>query len=76
MIHCAGDGHGESIDRLDWKKAEKTFQLNAITPMILTSALLCEIKQNQADIMNIGATIGFKAYHHFSVYGSSKWALR
>jgi uncharacterized protein len=76
MIQCAWDGYGEAIDTLDWQKSEHTFRLNAIAPIVLTSSLLGEIKENQADIINIWATIGFKPYHHFSVYGSSKWAMR
>ncbi len=76
IIQCAWDGHGESIDTLDWQKSEHTFRLNVIAPIVLTSNLLPEIKENQADIINIWATIGFKPYHHFSVYGSSKWAMR
>jgi len=42
----------------------------------MTSKLFEIIKHNQADIINIGATIGFKPYSFFSVYGASKWALR
>ena len=76
LIQCAWDGHGESIDTLDWQKSEHTFRLNAIAPIVLTSQLLPEIKRNEADIINIGATIGFKPYYHFSVYGASKWAMR
>ena len=76
LIQCAWDGHWESIDTLDWASTEHIFRLNSIAPIVLTSGLLSEIKQNQADIINIGATIGFKPYQHFSVYGSSKWAMR
>jgi len=76
MIQCAWDGHGESINTLDWQKTEHTFRLNVIAPIVLTSNLLSDIKDNQADIINIGATIGFKPYNYFSVYGSSKWAMR
>jgi uncharacterized protein len=76
LIQCAWDGHGESIDTLDWQKSEHIFRLNAIAPIVLTSKLLTNIRNNEADIINIGATIGFKPYHHFSVYGSSKWAMR
>lgn len=76
IIHCAWDGFWESIDNLQWSKTERTFQLNAIAPIVITSKLLDVIKSNNADVINIWATIWFKPYHHFSVYGSSKWALR
>ncbi len=76
MIHCAGDGFWEAIDALEWQKTQKTFQLNVIAPIVMTSKLFEIIKHNKADIINIWATIGFKPYSFFSVYGTSKWALR
>ena len=47
-----------------------------VAPAILTSNLLPLIKKNEADIIGIGATIGFKPYKYFSMYGASKWAFR
>ena len=76
LINCAGDGDGEDIRTLDWENTEHTFRLNTIAPMILTSRLLPLIQKNNADIVNIGATIGFKPYEYFSVYGASKWGFR
>lgn len=76
VIHCAGDGDGEDIEKLDWKNTERQFRLNMIAPAILTSNLLPFIKKNNADIIWIGATIGFKPYKYFSMYGASKWAFR
>jgi 3-oxoacyl-[acyl-carrier protein] reductase len=76
LIQCAGDGDGEEIDKLDWGKTQETFTLNAIAPIILTSKLLPLIKENKADVINVGATIALKAYQYFSVYGSSKGAFR
>lgn len=76
LIQCAGDGDGEEIDALDWRKTQQTFTLNAIAPIILTSKLLPLIKENKADVINVGATIAFKPYQYFSVYGSSKGAFR
>jgi len=76
IIHCAWDGFWESIDSLWWEKTENIFQLNTIAPIVITSKLLNAIKSNNADIINIGATIGFKPYECFSVYSSSKRALR
>ncbi len=76
LIQCAGDGDGEEIDKLNWRKVQQTFTLNAIAPIILTSKLLPLIKENKADIINVGATIALKPYQYFSVYGSSKGAFR
>ncbi len=72
LIQCAGDGDGEEIDTLEWNKTHETFTLNAIAPIVLTSKLLPLVKKNQADIINIGATIALKPYQYFSVYGASK----
>lgn len=44
--------------------------------MILISKLKDLILENGSDILNVGSTIGFKAYESQSAYGSSKWALR
>lgn len=76
LIHCAGDGDGEDIEKLDWKNTERQFHLNMIAPAILTSKLLPLIRKNNADIIWIGATIGFKPYTYFAMYGASKWAFR
>lgn len=76
LIQCAGDGDGEEIDKIDWEKTQQTFTLNAIAPIILTSKLLPLIKENKADVINVGATIALKPYQYFSVYGSSKWAFK
>lgn len=76
LIHCAGDGDGEDIEKLNWKNTERQFYLNMIAPAIFTSKLIPLIKDNNADIIGIGATIGFKPYKYFAMYGASKWAFR
>lgn len=76
LIHCAGDGDGEDIEKLDWENAERQFRLNMIAPAILTSKIIPLIRENNADIIGIGATIGFKPYKYFAIYGASKWAFR
>jgi short-subunit dehydrogenase len=76
LIHCAGDGDGESIENLNWENTERQFRLNMIAPAILTSHLFTIIKENNADVIGIGATIGFKPYKYFAMYGASKWAFR
>lgn len=76
LVHCAGDGDGEDINEIEWGNTERVFHLNMIVPAILTSRLLGVIKKNESDIAVIGASIGFKPYKHFAMYGASKWALR
>ena len=57
LIHCAGDGDGESVENLKWENTERQFRLNMIAPAILTSHLFTVIKENNADVIGIGATI-------------------
>lgn len=57
LIHCAGDGDAEDIEKLNWKNTKQTFDLNIIAPAILTSKLSVDIYNNSADIIGIGATI-------------------
>ena len=45
--------------------------------MFLTSKLLERLKRDEADIVNIGATIALKSgYEQQMVYSTTKWALR
>jgi NADP-dependent 3-hydroxy acid dehydrogenase YdfG len=47
-----------------------------MAPMMLVSGLKNSIISNEADILNIGSSIAFKAYENQTAYGSSKWGLR
>lgn len=76
LINCAGVINIKPLDSLDFKETEELFRINVIAPMILTSGLLNLIKKNEADIVNVGSTIGFKAYEKQCAYGASKWAMR
>lgn len=76
LVNCAGVISIRPTDDLDFKEIEDLFKVNVIAPMILTSGLLDTIKENEADIVNVGSSIGFKAYEQQCAYGSSKWALR
>jgi short-subunit dehydrogenase len=76
LINCAGVINIKPLDALDFRQTEELFKINVIAPMILTSGLLNLIKKNEADIVNVGSTIGFKAYEKQCAYGASKWAIR
>ncbi|MBU1110493.1 SDR family oxidoreductase [Patescibacteria group bacterium] len=76
LINCAGVINIKPINALDYKETEKLFRVNAIAPMIFTSRLIDLIKKNEADVVNVGSTVGFKAYEDQCAYGSSKWAVR
>ncbi|MDD3793361.1 MAG: SDR family NAD(P)-dependent oxidoreductase [Candidatus Gracilibacteria bacterium] len=76
LINCAGVMDIADLGNIDYKKTEKLFKINVLAPIIITSELIDLIKQNESDIVNIGSTVGFKAYEKQCSYGASKWAIR
>lgn len=76
LINCAWVLHVEELDAIDYKELQHLFRVNVLAPIMLTSSLLPEIKANEADIVNVGSTVWFKAYEKQCAYGSSKWAVR
>lgn len=76
LINNIGDGKAEKIDEVNFDAADWALKINLLAPMVLTTGLITIIKKNEADIINIGATIGFKGYEHFTTYSSAKWGLR
>ena len=56
---------------------QKTMEVNAIGPMLMTRAVLPTLlEQNSGQIVNIGSTFGSIGFAWFSVYSASKFALR
>ena len=76
LINNLGDGKAEKIDDIDFDSADRAMKINLLTPLVLTTWLIKNIKKNEADIINIGATIWFKWYEHFTAYSSAKRGLR
>jgi 3-oxoacyl-[acyl-carrier protein] reductase len=76
LMNCAGVLSITPLDRLDFEELNNLFKVNVTAPMRLVSGLLDNIKANNADIVNVASTIGFKAYKDQAAYGSSKWAMR
>jgi short-subunit dehydrogenase len=77
LINCAAVTSYEDLDELSPSELDRMFKTNVTAPMLLTSKLLSRIKQDGADVINIGATIALKAgYAGQSVYSTTKWALR
>lgn len=77
LINCAAVTSYEDIDNLTPAELDRMFKTNVTAPMLLTSKLLGRLKQDGADIVNVGATIALKAgYAQQSVYSTTKWALR
>ena len=76
LINCAGMLSVKQLGEVDYTETLKLFKLNVIAPLFLVSELVDIIKSNKADIVNIGSTVGSKAYESQAAYGASKWALR
>lgn len=67
----------EEIDCLSASEIEKMFKVNVTGMMQLVSGLLPKIKDDEADILNVGATIALRAGGPMlSVYSTVKWAVR
>lgn len=76
LVNCAGVLRVEKPSEVKYKSIDKLFKINVLAPIYLTSKLMNLIKKNKADVLNIGSTIGFKAYENQASYGASKWAVR
>ncbi|MFA6160188.1 MAG: SDR family NAD(P)-dependent oxidoreductase [Parcubacteria group bacterium] len=76
VINCAGVMDVSDLKSLKYAEVESLFKLNVLAPMMLVSGLIENIKKNEADIVNVGSTVGFKAYENQCAYGASKWAVR
>lgn len=76
LINCAGVYSEESLEQLTYDEIERVMKVNVIAPAFLTGCLMPVIKQNGADIMTVGSTVGTKAYKDQMAYGMSKWATR
>jgi len=76
LINCAWVLEIQWLWSVDYKKTSDVFAVNVIAPLILCSWLIDVIIWNEADIVNIGSTVWFKAYPSQAAYGASKRALR
>jgi NADP-dependent 3-hydroxy acid dehydrogenase YdfG len=76
IINCAGVLNLRKLEDINFEETENLLKLNLMAPMMLVSGLKNSIISNEADILNIGSSIAFKAYENQTAYGSSKWGLR
>ena len=76
LVNCAGMLSVKPLGKVDYDETLKLFKLNVIAPIYLVSELSDLIKMNEADIVNVGSTVGSKAYENQAAYGASKWAVR
>lgn len=76
LINCAGVASKQKPNEIEYQELENLIKVNNIAPIYLISQLFDLIKKNEADIMNVGSTVGTKAYLEQCAYGTSKWGLR
>lgn len=77
LIHCAGVPGVQKLEEITYDCLDNVMKINSIAPMFMTSQLISLIKENEADIINVGSTIGTKqGYPDQLAYTTSKWALR
>ena len=77
LINCAGVPGIQKINEITYSCLDNLMKINSVAPMFLTSQLIDLIKENEADIINVGSTIGLKqGYEDQLAYTTSKWALR
>ena len=77
MIHCAGVLGVQKLEEITYDCLDNVMKINSMAPMFMTSQLIGLIKENEADIINVGSTSGTKqGYPDQFAYTTSKWALR
>lgn len=76
LINCAAVVSKQKIDSITYEELDDLIKINTLAPIFLTSQLIELIKKFESDILNVGSTVGTKAYLDQCAYGASKWALR
>ncbi len=77
LINCAGVPCIQPTNNTPYYELERVMKVNSIAPMYLISKLFDLIKANEADIINVGSTVGLKSGPLNQVgYTTSKWAIR
>lgn len=76
LINCAGVMALEPAAGITPENLAHVMQVNVMAPAYLISQLFDTIKANGADVLNVGSTVGTKAYVDQCAYGTSKWAMR
>jgi len=62
----------QKLKDLEYSEVDSLFKVNVLAPIKLTAGLIENIRANESDIVNVGSTVGFKAYEDQCAYGSSK----
>lgn len=77
VINCAGVPGVQKLENVTYNVLDDLMKINVLAPIYLTTQLITLIKESEADILNVGSTIGTKAgYTDQIAYTTSKWAIR
>ena len=77
IINCAGVPGIQKLEEVTYDVLDELMKINVLAPIYLITQLITLIKQSEADILNVGSTIGTKAgYENQIAYTTSKWAMR
>ncbi|MDR1026478.1 MAG: SDR family NAD(P)-dependent oxidoreductase [Lactobacillus sp.] len=77
LVNCAGLISIQRPNEITYEELEATMKVNSLAPIFLTSQLFDLIKKNEADVINVGSTVGLKAGAlSQQAYTTSKWAIR
>ena len=77
LINCAGVTGVQKLEEVTYDVLDDLMKINVLAPIYLTTQLITLIKESEADILNVGSTIGTKAgYTDQIAYTTSKWAMR
>ena len=76
LVNCAGIISIQKPNSISYEELSNLMKVNTIAPIFLTSGLFDLIKENEADVMNVGSTVGKKAVIDQCAYATSKWGMR
>lgn len=76
LVNAAGVNDFDLLENTDDAKIAELLTSNLLAPMQLTRLLLKQLNQEQAQIVNIGSTLGSIGHPGYSVYCASKFGLR
>lgn len=76
LINCAGFGRFEPHEELNSKTITDMVFLNLTAPMLLTNALLRDLKKNEGYLININSIEAIKSSKFAGVYSATKAGLK
>ena len=76
LVNCAGFGRFEPHEELDSRVIMKMVFLNLTAPMLLTNALLRDLKKNSGYLININSIEALKSNKFAALYSATKSGLK